>query len=412
MAMVDLVQLALLGIPAISVGLYPAAMALRSTLLHKQRLAPPPVKVPPPPITVVISAYNEEDSIRDRIKNVLAMDYPNGRLQIVVVSDGSTDRTAEMARSYSDFGVRVLEFAANIGKSAALAEVAKHIDTSLSVYTDANSRYDCDALLRLVRWFQYPEVGAVCGRLVYDQSGASNIEAEEDRYWRWDNWIKHAESHTGHMVAGNGSILAIRTRLAEAIPAYLANDFAWLNIARLRGYRVCFDPTAIAREQTAPTMAGEFRRRVRIMTRGLNAVAHAFRYHASIPLEERPTPRATGLFFTQLICKKLFRYLAFPAVLLAMCLTPLLTTAPSLALGVGLWAAMAGLTLVGLLRPRMLARFPQWPNTLYPLVMASASLVALYRFSKGQRVSTWTPERPAIASGEVPKLADQTKAVA
>jgi energy-converting hydrogenase Eha subunit A len=200
------------------------------------------------------------------------------------------------------------------------------------------------------------------------------------------------------MVAGNGSILAIRTRLAEPIPSYLANDFAWLNIARLRGFKVCFDPSAIAREATAPSMAGEFRRRSRIMTRGLSAIGHAIDYHLDLPAHERlETPDAL-FFFAQLICKKLFRYLAFPALLLAMLLTPFLSAGLMQALGLSVVGAFSIALTVGCLRHMAPRRFGWLPNTLYPIAMASASIVALFRALWGRRVSTWTPERevPAI----------------
>ncbi|MBI1291995.1 glycosyltransferase [bacterium] len=412
MILADLALVCLLGVPATAVALYPATMAVRSLALRGRRLSPPALKIPPPPLTVVISAFNEETSIRHRIENVLAMEYPAGLLHILVVSDGSADRTAELARSYSEFGVRVIEYAENLGKSGALAAASKHIETHLAVFTDANSRYDRDALLRLVRWFQYPDLGAVCGRLVYDRTGNSRVEAEEDRYWRWDNWIKDAESRTGHMVAGNGSILAIRTKLAEAIPSYLANDFAWLNIARLRGFKVCFDPTAIAREETAPTMRGEFRRRTRIMTRGLNAVLHAVQYHSALNPADRLPAADAAFFFSQLVCKKLFRYLAFPALLLAMLLAPFLSPGLPMALGACLWVLVSGLVAVGIVHPRMVERYPSWPNTLYHLAMASASLVAITRFLKGRRVSTWVPERPEPSVATAPALSDTQKAVA
>lgn len=390
----DLLHLALLGIPATAVVGYPIAMMLRARLSPQaDRLAAPPLKIPPPRITLVISAFNEEHAIRKRVENALSLEYPATRLDIVVVSDGSTDRTAEIVRSFSDMGVRLIERTANAGKTAALNEAIALIDSEIIVCTDANSRFDREALLRLVRWFQNPEVGAVCGQLVYDQECDAGVGEEEDRYWRWDNRIKEAESATGEVVAGNGSILAIRRRLAEALPSYLANDFAWLNVVRLRGFKVCYDPTAIAREETAPTTSGEFRRRTRIMTRGLFAILHAFAFHQSAEPAQRLSLKAAAFFFSQLIAKKLFRYLAFPALVFALALTPWLTPGPSQWLGITLLVSFLAAIAVGLAQPVAVRWVRRWPNTLYPIVLASASLVALARFIAGAPVARWTPER-------------------
>lgn len=402
MSAVDIAYLIALGIPATAVAGYPITMAIRAFWLRK-KIIQPPMAADLPPVTLVISAHNEEVSIVDRLENALSLEYPAGKLRILVLNDGSSDRTSELVRRYADRGVVLRETGVNRGKSAALSEAVPTLDTEIAIFTDANSRFDREALVRLVRWFANPRVGAVCGRLVYDQQQATSVDREEDRYWRWDNWIKNAESTTGDMVAGNGSILAIRTHLAEPIPAWLANDFAWLNIARLRGFKVCFDPTAVAFEKAAPNIAGEFNRRVRIMTRGLNAVAHAFHYYGALAPKERAPLGEAVFFFAQLIAKKLFRYLAFPALLVAMALTPFLTPVLLLAVGWAIWGLFVLAIVAGLLQPTMARVLPRWPNTLYPLAMASASLVALGHFVRGRRISTWrthrqvaAPNRPAV----------------
>ena len=385
-----------LSVPATAALFYPLAMAARSMVRRRQAINPATL-VSDQPVTLVISAFNEEDSIAARLDNALSLDAPGGELRVLVVNDGSWDRTAEIVRGYADRGVELLDLPVNVGKSAALARATALIQTEVAIFTDANSRFDKDALVRLARWFSRPDVGAVCGRLAYDLDGASTVNREEDRYWRWDNWIKNAESATGHMVAGNGSILAIRTKLTEEIPSYLANDFAWMNIVRLRGLKVCFDRTAVAREAAAPSMIAEYRRRVRIITRGLSAVRHSVGYYAGLRAGERATAPEALFFFTQLVCKKLFRYLALPALLVAMAAVPFMTSLPMVVLGVGLWMAMAGLVVVGMARAQFPGRLGRLPNTVYPLAMSFASLVALRNFLAGETISTWQPHRSTVS---------------
>ncbi|MBX3730357.1 MAG: glycosyltransferase family 2 protein [Candidatus Sumerlaeia bacterium] len=390
----ELLFLTLLLVPAVAVFLYPLAASVWATLRRSQRVVPGSTAGEMPPLTVIVSAYNEEDSIAARLKNLLSLDYPADRLDILVVSDGSTDRTNEVVSSFLDSRVRLLALPTNVGKSAALTLAMQHVHTELLVCTDANSRFEPQALRLLVRWFADPRVGVVCGRLVYESGReAARVSTEESRYWRWDNRIKESESATGHMVAGNGSILAIRREFAEPIGGHLANDFAWLNIVRLRGALACFEADAVAWEKTAGTIDAEYRRRVRIMTRGLWAIGHSVGYYFSQPSEARANPLAAAGFFAQLVCKKLFRYLSFPALLLAFALTPLLPVGPVLMLGFAMGLGLGTAALIGLNHRQLVRLAPRLPNTLYHLAMASASLVALRNLVTARRVARWQPHR-------------------
>lgn len=381
-------------IPAVALFVYPVAMSVWATFRRGRRVVPGSPAGQMPPLTVIVSAYNEEDSIEARLENLLGLDYPADRLDILVVSDGSTDRTNEIVSGCPDPRVRLLALPANVGKSAALTVAMQHVHTDLLVCTDANSRFEPQSLRLLVRWFANPQVGVVCGRLIYESGReAARVSAEESRYWRWDNRIKASESSTGHMVGGNGSILAIRREFAEPIGGHLANDFAWLNIARLRGALACFEPDAIAWEKTAGTIDAEFRRRVRIMTRGLWAIAHSVTYYFAQPFDRRAGLGAAAGFFVQLTCKKLFRYLSFPALLLAFGLTPFLPVGPVLILAVAMGLVLGAAALLGLIHRHLVRLIPAVPNPLYHLCMASASMVALRNLMTARRVARWQPHR-------------------
>lgn len=230
-----------------------------------------PVRPPPeidadhtPVLSLLIAAHNEEAVIEERLKNALALDYPPDRLEIVVASDGSTDRTADIVRGYADRGVRLIEFTERHGKAATLNRAIPQVGGEIVLLSDANTDLDPLAPRRLVRWFQDPAVGVVCGRLVLtDPRTGRNADS---LYWRYETTIKQCEARLGALLGANGAIYAIRRSVYTAIPdETIIDDFVIPLLARLRsGCSIVYDTQALANEQTAPDVREEFRRRVRI----------------------------------------------------------------------------------------------------------------------------------------------------
>src|SRR5690606_32673822 len=172
---------------------YPAAAAVAGAVLDR-RVRKEPVT---PRISVVIAAYDEEDDIVARLRNVLASDYPADRIEVVVASDGSTDATVALASSVDAERVRVLDLPRR-GKAAALAEGVTHATGEVLVFSDANTMFRPDALSMLARNFADPEVGGVAGRTGYLVAGdAESAGHGESLYWRYDTWLKSLETRTG-----------------------------------------------------------------------------------------------------------------------------------------------------------------------------------------------------------------------
>lgn len=362
-----------------------------------------------PSVTVIVSAYNEVEVIRERLTNLLQMDYPRERIQILVASDGSTDGTDEAVLEFAGEGVELLASLRNRGKSHALRSAVARANHSILVVTDANTRFEADAVRQLVRWFANPQIGIVCGKLIYVDENLSASATEEMRYWRWDNSLKELEGRLGWMIGGNGSILAIRKPLAVELPANVANDMAWCNHARIMGSKVGYEPKAIAWETSAGSTLAEYRRRVRIITRGWNGLALATRGLIQRQTNANPLPWSEAtIFFGQLLAKKAARYLAFPCLLLAMSMLPVLPFGPAMVACAGLWGGLLMAILVGILQPAGRTIWPRWPNPIYPLALAVSSVVALARFLTGHGISRWKPERavalPAHLSHELARV--------
>jgi cellulose synthase/poly-beta-1,6-N-acetylglucosamine synthase-like glycosyltransferase len=225
-----------------------------------------------PPLTLLITAFNEEHNIRERLENALSLDYPAKNLEIIVASDGSTDRTVEIAREFENRGVRVLEMPRR-GKIHAMNAAVAYATGDILVFSDATSIYRPDALRKLARNFADPEVGGVSGVPKFVVNPASQSSAAGERlYFSYDSFLKLMESRLGSTVSGGGCMLAIRRQLYQPMPAYVTDDFS-ISMAVIEcGTRLVWEPEAIALEEPAVESSGEFQRKVRMMTRGFRSI--------------------------------------------------------------------------------------------------------------------------------------------
>jgi cellulose synthase/poly-beta-1,6-N-acetylglucosamine synthase-like glycosyltransferase len=217
-----------------------------------------------PPITVVIVAHNEARRIAARLQNLLALDYPRDRCEIVVASDGSTDDTVARARAFEDRGIVVHAFSRRRGKPAVLNEVLPCVRGEIVVLGDARQSFDRGALRALVQPFADPRVGAVGGELVLTADDESGNASGVGFYWRYEKAIRRSESAIDSTVGATGAIYAIRRALFRPIAedTVLDDVLIPMTIAR-RGYRVVFESAARACDRAAATAREEFARKVR-----------------------------------------------------------------------------------------------------------------------------------------------------
>jgi len=215
-----------------------------------------------PAVSVVFSAFDEEACIRQKIENCLALDYPPEKLEVLVGCDGCTDRTAELALEVGDPRVRVIELPRG-GKATALSRLVPIATGEVVVLTDANTMMDRGAVRSLTRHFHDAAVGAVVGRLrLYNRV---RREYEESLYWRYETILKYYEGKLGCVVGANGGLYAIRRLLFSVLtPGTIIDDFVIPVRIAARGWRVPFEPEAVAYEETTEDYEREFGRRARI----------------------------------------------------------------------------------------------------------------------------------------------------
>jgi cellulose synthase/poly-beta-1,6-N-acetylglucosamine synthase-like glycosyltransferase len=212
-----------------------------------------------PTVTLVIPAYDEEEVIERKIANARALDYPGDLLEVVVASDGSSDRTAELARTAG--ADRVLELPRG-GKVAALNQAVRGATGTILAFSDANSYWRPDALRRLVGRFSDPRVGYACGQVRFEGGEGGN---QEGIYWRYEMAVRSMETRLAGITAGNGAIYAVRREAYIELDPSRGQDIGFPFELTKRGWRAVYEPAAIAEEKMAPTVEGEFRRKRRMM---------------------------------------------------------------------------------------------------------------------------------------------------
>jgi glycosyltransferase involved in cell wall biosynthesis len=229
------------------------------------RLRPRPVRRDDatPEVTVVVAAHDEEDVIARRLENLLALDYPPERLDVLVASDGSTDGTDAAVEAIAERDPRVRLLARpRAGKVAAQDAAVGQTEREIVAFSDANALWEPDALRTLVRSFADPDVAYVCGRINFTRPEGTSREGV---YWRYEMWLRASESSLAGITAGNGAIYAVRRAdYLDGDPRF-GHDLGFPYALVQRGRRAVYDPDAVAVEKAPPESEDEYGRKERML---------------------------------------------------------------------------------------------------------------------------------------------------
>ncbi|HEY9898957.1 MAG TPA: glycosyltransferase family 2 protein [Pantanalinema sp.] len=224
-----------------------------------------------PTVTLLIAAYDEEAVIEAKLRNCLSLDYPRSKLDILVVTDGSTDATHAIARRFASLGVRVEHEDERRGKLHAIQRVLPLAQGEIVVCTDANALLNPESLRLMMRHFGDPEVGCVAGekRIL---AGEHDVSAGEGLYWRYESFLKRLDSRMGAVMGAAGELLAFRRACYEPLPPdTILEDFVLSMRLLQQGFRVVYEPDAYAIEAASGSISDEFKRKARIVAGGWQA---------------------------------------------------------------------------------------------------------------------------------------------
>jgi cellulose synthase/poly-beta-1,6-N-acetylglucosamine synthase-like glycosyltransferase len=359
--------------------LYPGLLSVAARLASPTETRPADAELPT--VSLIIAAYNEEDVIAEKIENSLELDYPAEKLDIVVFSDESDDRTDDIVRSYASDGVDLERIEGRVGKTECQNRVAAEADADVLVFSDANCMYERDAIRRLVARLT-DGVGCVVGELRHTRSEDDVIG--ESVYWRYNRFVKRRESETGSVVKGNGAIYAVRNDDYVELPADAMSDFAEPLAVRERGRAVKYAHDAVAREGTTGSVEAELSRKTRIATRSW----HTLWQHLGLL-----NPLRYGRYSFQLFTDTVLWW-SIP-ILLAATFTSavglwLSTGSVLFALVVAGFAAFFALGLVGHLLERNGVTTPSVVHVVYYFLVSNYSLlVGGWNFLRGRNIVTW-----------------------
>jgi cellulose synthase/poly-beta-1,6-N-acetylglucosamine synthase-like glycosyltransferase len=338
-----------------------------------------------PTVTILITAFNEESAIAEKLANTLAIEYPKDKLEILVASDGSTDRTDEIVKEHAHLGVKLYRQEGRLGKTVTQNNAVATATGEIVLFSDATTEYSPDVLRKVLPAFADDTVGCIAGRLVYLDNSETNVGTGAQSYWNYETFIKTSESRACSLIGASGCLYAVRRSAYRPMYAEACSDFLICTELYRQGLRSIFEPNAVCYEHTNQRTHEEFKMRVRVISQTYTDLWRN---------ADMLNPFKSGFYAVQLISHKLLRY-CVPLILALILITNLFLAGRSLFWDTLLLgqAAVYVAAFLGWLVERAGRRITLLAIPLYFVLANLASAIAFFRFIRGERVVTWEPIR-------------------
>jgi len=343
-----------------------------------------------PAVTVIIAAFNEEKHIERKLENVLALDYPAERRQIIVASDGSTDGTHDIVRGFAARGVELVVLPRRAGKTAAQNRAVLQARGDILLFTDATTDLAPDVIRKLVEPFADPGVGCAGAQLEYQSAAGTAVGRGGGLYWRYERLIKELESRANSLIGVSGCLYAVRRVLYVPIAPDLISDLVIALDIFSRGHVSIYVPDAVAFEQTHEQADREFAMRTRVVVRSINAL---------VQRAQLLNPLRAGFFAFQLWSHKVLRYLVPELLIMVLLLSIWLATQPGprapfyqgfVVLQLLVYVAVP---ILYVFCRRLSIRTSVLSAPFYFILANAAALWGLVSYLRGARDVTWTTVR-------------------
>lgn len=337
-----------------------------------------------PTMTLIIAAYNEEDAIAEKIEQSLALDYPEDKLEILVADDGSTDRTTEIVRSFSDRGVRLHRCEGRVGKTATLNEAVSAANGEILVFSDATTVYAPDSLRELAASFADPGVGCVGGRVAYHY-GEDVASSGFRVYQRFAIAVRRADGRFGSITSVSGAIHALRKELFRPAAPEFTPDLSNPVHTVAQGYRVIYENDAVGLERSRTRFRDEYQARIR------NGILH--NSMIGYIVKELIGARCFAYLF-QMVSHKFLRWWLGPLLLLALVTNLILIPqGPLYATFAVIQLALLALSVTGVVNEESERKIPGASSLAFFLVGNAGMCVGIVRWLRSGGMKTWEPIR-------------------
>ncbi len=338
-----------------------------------------------PHVTVLITAYNEEKAIARKLENTLAIDYPADKLEILVASDGSTDRTDEIVKEFAGRGVKLFRQEGRKGKTYTQNKAVESARGEIILFSDATTDYQTDVLREITPNFADKTVGCVAGKLIYVDDSKSNVGKGAQSYWNYETFLKESESRACSLIGASGCLYAVRKSAYEPMYPEACSDFLICTIVYAQGLRSVYEPKAVCLEATNQKSDKEMQMRVRVISQTFTDLWRNRRMM---------NPLRSGFYAVQLLSHKVFRY-SVPLFLLLTFISSFVLAFHSL-----FFAAVCAaqilfylIALLGWVLETNHKKIGIFAIPLYFVLANLASVIAFYKFLSGERYARWEPIR-------------------
>ena len=351
-------------------------------------------------VTILITAYNEEKAIREKLQNTLNIYYPRNKLEILVASDGSTDKTDEIVKEFAKNGVRLFRQEGRVGKTITQNNAVEQATGEIILFSDATTKYNFDVLDAILPNFADETVGCVAGKLIYVDSSASNVGKGAKSYWNYETFLKQAESRACSLIGASGCLYAVRKSAYRPMYAEACSDFLICTLLYEQGWRSVYEPQAVCMEDTNKQTDKELRMRVRVI---LQTFTDLWRNRRMM------NPFRSGFYAVELVSHKLLRY-SVPLFLLLIFVSNAALMTHDLFFELLFLAQIAFylLALIGWAFEKFGAKIGVFAIPHYFVLANLASVLGFYKFLRGERFAAWEPIREKNEEPEAVSTFNQT----
>lgn len=353
-----------------------------------------------PTVTVLITAYNEEKDIRAKLENTLQIDYPPEKFEILVASDGSTDKTDDIVREFAARGVKLFRQEGRVGKTITQNNAVKQASGEIVLFSDATTMYEKDVLRKMLPGFADETVGCVAGKLIYVDDTKSGVGHGAKSYWSYETFLKRSESRACSLIGASGCLYAVRKSAYEPMYAEACSDFLICAVLYRQNLRSVFEPEAVCTEETNRRADKEMQMRIRVISQ---TMIDLWRNRAML------NPLRYGFFAVELVSHKVLRY-SVPLFLFLILLSSAVLAVSSVffAAVFALQIIFYATAFIGWILEQSRVKIGILAIPHYFALANLASIVAFYKALRGERFARWEPIRETKEKTENGNVYKQT----